>query len=159
MLKGSWRKEGQNYSKDVVVYSTLMDPVVTERASVEGYKAYIMKPVTLSTDLSDNKLEGLEANAIQVLIKNAQDEVKKESETIFGSEEDNSEEAKENRRVTKIVEKKKQVANDLWTMITTFIPMQKRNKKGAQHPRSTIGIRNHSKVFNTLSYKEILKDY
>ena len=79
-----------------------MDPVVTERASVEGYKAYIMKPVTLSTDLSDNKLEGLEANAIQVLIKNAQDEVKKESETIFGSEEDNSEEGIKKR--TKIVQ-------------------------------------------------------
>ena len=97
-----------------------MDPVVTERASVEGYKAYIMKPVNLTTDLSDQRLQGLEASAIQALIKNAQDEVKKESETIFGSEEDNSEEGKENRRVTKTVEKKKQVANDLWTMITTF---------------------------------------
>jgi len=75
-----------------------MDPVVTERASVEGYKAYIMKPVNLTTDLSDNKLEGLEASAIQALIEQAQDEVKKESETIFGSEEDNSEEGKENRK-------------------------------------------------------------
>ncbi|AEJ19217.1 M23 family metallopeptidase [Gracilinema caldarium] len=60
-----------------------------------------MQPVSLRTDLSDTKLAQLEYSAIQALIGQAQKEVQEASETIFGSETDNSEEAKEKR--TKIV--------------------------------------------------------
>jgi phage host-nuclease inhibitor protein Gam len=120
VLKGSWQKEGQNYRKDVVVYSTLLDPVVTEGASVQGYIAYLMQPVSLRTDLSDSRLAQLEYTAIQALLKQAQDEVKAKSDTIFGSEADNSEEAKAKRKVVYEVHKMKTVATDLWTMLTTF---------------------------------------
>jgi len=120
VLKGSWRKEGQNYTKDVVVYSTLLDPVVTEGASVQGYIAYLMQPVSLRTDLSDTKLAQLEYSAIQALIGQAQKEVQEASEKIFGSEADNSEEAKAKRKVVYKVDKTKTVATDLWTMLTTF---------------------------------------
>jgi len=72
VTQGSWRKEGQYYRKDVAVYSTLLDPVVTERASVQGYIAYLMQPVQLTTDLSDAKLAQLNASAIQALIGQAQ---------------------------------------------------------------------------------------
>jgi len=111
VMQGSWRKEGRYYRKDVVVYSTLMDPVVTEETSVEGYIAYLMAPVTLSVDLSDGTLARLDFMGVQARIQKAQEEVQDKSEELFGGEEDNTEEAKKSReKIVKFYKtRKKQV--------------------------------------------------
>lgn len=74
------------YTKDVVVHSTLVDPYITERASVAAYAYYAMTAWSLSTDLSDGALDGLESGAIQALIGKAQKEVEKKSEEVFGKD-------------------------------------------------------------------------
>jgi hypothetical protein len=84
IVEGQWRRSGKNYIKDVIVHSTFFDPVITESASVEGYRDYRMEPVNIVTDLSESRLRNLNASGIQALINNMYKEVRTVFEDIFG---------------------------------------------------------------------------
>jgi hypothetical protein len=100
IIDGQWKRSGKNYIKDVIVHSTFFEPVITRRVEIEGYEDYRMGPVAITVDLSENRLQGLDSMAIQGLLKNLYSEVTAISERIFGTEEDQSEEAREGRKVT-----------------------------------------------------------
>ncbi len=85
MISGAWRKSGTYYIKDIVVYSTMIDPVITESVSVETYRDYTMNPALKpDTDLSEDTLAGLDSFAVAALIDNLYDEITAISERIFG---------------------------------------------------------------------------
>lgn len=86
--KGRWNRQGMNYAKEVVVHATLWENYITEHAYVEGYIAYAMNPWRLETDLSDSALSELDYRAVHALIERAQNEVKKKSEEVFGTQEE-----------------------------------------------------------------------
>jgi hypothetical protein len=86
IFKGLWRKNGNNYVKDIVKGSTIFTPVISQTVSIIGYRNYIMEPVTLKTNLDDNHLSGLNTIAIQGLINNVYIEVKTIADDIFGGE-------------------------------------------------------------------------
>jgi murein DD-endopeptidase MepM/ murein hydrolase activator NlpD len=100
VVEGQWKRQGKNYIKDVIVHSTLIDPVITEQTSVEGYKDYRMEPVVLKTDLSENRLKDLEAFTVQALIEDMFNELSLVNDEIFGTAEENSREGEKARTVT-----------------------------------------------------------
>ncbi len=85
ILQGRWRRDGPTYVKDVVDHSTVFNPIITTRASVPGYIAYVMNPWKLNTDLSDSRLANLNAQGISALIAQAQGEVEKQGQAVFGT--------------------------------------------------------------------------
>jgi murein DD-endopeptidase MepM/ murein hydrolase activator NlpD len=84
MLQGQWRKNNGKYIKDIVVGSTLFEPLLYERKEVRGYIDYNIGPISLETRLDDEFLEGLESFAIQALIYKVQGEVSVIASSIFG---------------------------------------------------------------------------
>jgi hypothetical protein len=86
---GAWKRQGENFVKDVVVHSTVGNPYITEHASVKAYAWYRMADFLLQTDLSDATLGRLDPLSIQTLVGQAQDEVERASDGIFGSTNDN----------------------------------------------------------------------
>jgi hypothetical protein len=84
IMEGQWRRSGTNYTKNAIVHSTLVDPVITESVSVEGYRDYVMDPVTLSTDLGENRLKDLDALGIEALLRNMYAEIEALTEEVFG---------------------------------------------------------------------------
>jgi murein DD-endopeptidase MepM/ murein hydrolase activator NlpD len=111
VVEGQWKRNGRNYIKDVIVHSTLFDPVITEQVAVAGYEDYRPDPVLLKTDLNENRLKDLDFFAVQALIDNMYKEVSLISEEIFGSAEENSREGEKARTVTidEYAEKKRYV--------------------------------------------------
>jgi len=85
ILQGRWRRDGATYVKDVVDHSTLFNPIITTRALVQGYIAYVMNPWKLSTDLSDARLVNLTPQGISALIAQAQGEVERQGQQVFGT--------------------------------------------------------------------------
>jgi len=90
MMSGYWRKNGNNYEKDIIKGSTLTTSVISEKAFVEGYRNFILEPVTLKTDLDEKKLETLDSNTINYLLRNAYKEVKDISSEIFEGKDEES---------------------------------------------------------------------
>jgi hypothetical protein len=86
IFKGLWSKSGNNYVKDIIKGSTLFTPVITEKVTIAGYKNYIMEPINLKTDLSDDFLSGLDTITIQGLIYNIYAEIQKITNDIFGTD-------------------------------------------------------------------------
>ncbi|MDR2133792.1 MAG: hypothetical protein LBP27_01700, partial [Treponema sp.] len=86
IIQGSWRRKGKKYIKDIVVGSTLFESVITEEESVDGYADYRMEPVSIKTNLDENYLAGLNAFAVQGLIKSAYEEINAAAADIFGGE-------------------------------------------------------------------------
>jgi hypothetical protein len=84
IMGGQWRRNGKKYIKDIIVRSTLFQPVMTERKTVEGYVDYVMEPVEIKTNLNENYLMGLNVFAIQGLIQNMNEEVEAAANEIFG---------------------------------------------------------------------------
>jgi len=84
IFKGLWKRNGDNYVKDIIKGSTLFEPVVSKTVTVIGYKNYIMEPVTLKTNLDENYLTSLDTIAIQGLINNVYNEVQTIVDEIFG---------------------------------------------------------------------------
>jgi len=84
IFKGLWRRNGDNYVKDIIKGSTLFEPVVSKTVTIAGYKNYIMQPVTLKTNLDENYLTNLDTIAIQGLINNVYTEVQTIVDEIFG---------------------------------------------------------------------------
>ncbi|AEF82445.1 hypothetical protein [Leadbettera azotonutricia] len=75
ILDGHWQKFGHFYGKEVIVHSTLITRMITENAFVEGYTNLIINPVHLQTDISENKLRGLDTFAIQIIIDSMYSEI------------------------------------------------------------------------------------
>ncbi|MDR2865471.1 MAG: hypothetical protein LBV68_07685, partial [Spirochaetaceae bacterium] len=90
IFEGQWSRSGRNYIKDVIVHSTLSDPVITERVFVEGYRDFALSAAGLSldleTDISDERLNGLSSFAINAIIQEIQDEIKTKTVKIFGND-------------------------------------------------------------------------
>jgi hypothetical protein len=84
VMESSWRRDGGRYIKDIVVHSTLFNPVITEQKIVDGYTDYLMEPVEIKTDLSETYLAALDAFAVQGLIENVYEELRRIGEEIFG---------------------------------------------------------------------------
>jgi hypothetical protein len=93
--EGQWTKSGKDYIKEIIVYSTLFNPVITEKKSVSGYYNFIMDPVDLAIDFDDNILANLDFNAINWLIDGIYAEIGTLAGEIFGT----VEEAKANEAV------------------------------------------------------------
>jgi hypothetical protein len=84
IVQGQWRKSGKNYIKDIIVASTLFEPVITEEKRVAEFADYRMEPVELKTNLDDNFLAGLDSVAINSLIENVYAEINTIAAKIFG---------------------------------------------------------------------------
>jgi len=89
IMEGLWRRSGANYEKDIIKGSTLFDPVITKKQVVEGYKNFVIEPVSLKTNLDENYLANLNTIAIRALIENAFEEIKIITKDIFGSSKEN----------------------------------------------------------------------
>ena len=87
IMRGLWRRSGENYSKEIIKGSTIITPVVTQKVTVTGYKDYIMEPVTLNTNLHEINFETLDSIAIEILLDNVYKELDVIVENIFGTEE------------------------------------------------------------------------
>jgi len=85
IFQGLWRRNGNDYVKDIIKGSTLFQPVISKTVTITGYKNYIMEPVTLKTNLDENYIANLDTIAIQGLINNVYIEVQKISIEIFGN--------------------------------------------------------------------------
>ncbi|MDR0656148.1 MAG: hypothetical protein LBG22_07535 [Treponema sp.] len=83
VIDNLWSFASGKYSKDVVVYSSLTK-TESEHAEVEAYRDYIVDPFELKTDTSASALNGLNYLAIQALIRNIEDEIRREMEKHFG---------------------------------------------------------------------------
>ncbi|GHV69429.1 hypothetical protein AGMMS49928_11770 [Spirochaetia bacterium] len=94
IMDGQWRRSGRKYVKEVVVHSTLFDPVITDTASVEGYENYLMGNINLNIKLDEYQFNNLNSMAIQILINDMHEEIKKITEEIFGSNEDEQDKGK-----------------------------------------------------------------
>jgi murein DD-endopeptidase MepM/ murein hydrolase activator NlpD len=98
IMEGLWRRNGTNYEKDIVKGSTLFQPVISQRQTVEGYIDYIIEPVSLNTNMDESFLVDLNSIAIRALIDSAYEEVKTISEKIFVNVKDNTPDAKGRER-------------------------------------------------------------
>jgi len=88
IFKGLWRKNGNDYVKDIIKGSTLFQPVISKTVTITGYINYKMDPVTLKTNLDENYIASLDTIAIQGLINNVYIEVQTITVEIFGNGED-----------------------------------------------------------------------
>ena len=84
ILNGLWRKNGNNYVKDIITGSTLFEPIITKTANVTGYKNYIMEPISLRTNIDENYLAGFDSIIIRGLVENVFLEVETIANEIFG---------------------------------------------------------------------------
>jgi hypothetical protein len=84
IIGGQWRRLGSNYIKDIIVHSTVADPVITETKTVLGYIDFIMQHFEIKTNLDESYLEGLDVFTIRGLIENVYKEVEGEANKIFG---------------------------------------------------------------------------
>jgi len=82
-----WRRNGNDYIKDVVKGSTLFSPVITETAIVEGYEDYILEPIILNTNMDDDHIFSLDSVAIGLLLDNVMSEIITIAGEIFGNSE------------------------------------------------------------------------
>jgi hypothetical protein len=85
IVQGQWRKSGRKYIKDIIVGSTVFQPVITEEKKVEGYIDYRMDPLVLKTNLDEDYLAGLNSFAVRGLIENVYHEIEAAGLEIFGS--------------------------------------------------------------------------
>ncbi|MDR2842458.1 MAG: hypothetical protein LBV52_04595, partial [Spirochaetaceae bacterium] len=83
ILQGSWERDGSKYRKDVVIGSSAVG-AKRENVSVQAYKNYEMEPIVFKTDLSEERLSGLESFAVQALVNKMSEEIQSVSEDIFG---------------------------------------------------------------------------
>jgi hypothetical protein len=85
LLQGQWKKNNGKYIKDVVVGSTLSQPVLYEKKEVKGYVDYDIGPISLETRLDDKFLDKLNSFEIQALINKIHYEVSEITSGIFGN--------------------------------------------------------------------------
>jgi murein DD-endopeptidase MepM/ murein hydrolase activator NlpD len=93
VFNGLWRKSGNNYQKDIIMGSTLIDPVMTQRKTVEGYRKYTIEPIELKSNIDESFLARLDFIAIIDLLDDVFSEVKEIMDAIFRQ----GDESKENK--------------------------------------------------------------
>ncbi|MDR2102583.1 MAG: hypothetical protein LBP42_00610, partial [Treponema sp.] len=130
IIEGQWKRSGKNYIKDVIVHSTLSDPVITEQVSVEGYKDYQMEPVNLKTELDESRIKTLEAFEVQALIDDIMQELGGLSDELFGTKEENSKAGAKARTI--VIEEYKEKIRYLYQ--TVVITDEYGNKKEERIP-------------------------
>ena len=85
ILEGLWRKNGNNYEKNVIKGSTLIVPVINEAITISGYKKFAMNHVSLKTNLNEDFISGLDSITIMLLLENAEKELGTIAAEIFGT--------------------------------------------------------------------------
>ena len=88
ILNGQWRKSGNKYIKDVIVNSTLFEPVIFETVSVPEFTDFKIEPIKLRNSISNYNLEILDSYAIMNLMDNIFSEINSIVEEIFGLNEE-----------------------------------------------------------------------
>ena len=94
-----WNLIGDNYTKEIVVDSTVVDGVMTEERRIKEFKEYdYREDVSLSAiDLSDpENLKGKGANFIEKTISAAMKTIKNAFKVVFGEEDAESEKITKN---------------------------------------------------------------
>ena len=76
--------DGGEYKREAVKRSTLISGLIMETQRVEAYRWYAMPRLELKVDLSQGRLNGLEAGAVMDLVGIAQEEVGEQQNRIFG---------------------------------------------------------------------------
>jgi hypothetical protein len=99
IMDGQWRRTGKTYIKDIIVHSTLLNPVITEKKTVAVYNEYRLGDVELKTDLSGERLSGMSVIGIDALIAQVFLEIEGKAKEVFGDEEAMSGEAVAGRTV------------------------------------------------------------
>ncbi|HUW69884.1 MAG TPA: hypothetical protein VMX33_06590 [bacterium] len=86
VARGKWQRQEGSYVKDVVVHSTLFQNYITEKATVAVYDRFVQRDGPLETDMSDRAVAALDAFGIRALIDEAQREIARRHEEIFGTD-------------------------------------------------------------------------
>ncbi|MDR0312594.1 MAG: C40 family peptidase [Treponema sp.] len=84
IIKGSWRRYGLDYHKDVLVHSTFFNSIITDSAFVQGYRDFVLESVHINTDLSEDRIKYLDSIAVQFLMESIMLEISEMSNQIFG---------------------------------------------------------------------------
>jgi len=84
IMNGLWRRDGKNYIKNIIRGSTLFNPVIDETVTIEGYKNYVMEPVSLTTNMDENFLADQDSIVVRALVEHMLKEVEAISKDIFG---------------------------------------------------------------------------
>ncbi|PKL07688.1 MAG: hypothetical protein CVV51_12800, partial [Spirochaetae bacterium HGW-Spirochaetae-7] len=82
-LDESVRRANENFS------GSIARPYITERVSVAAYAYFALSAWRLQVDLSDGTLAGLDPGGIQTLMAQAQREVSRKSDEVFGTAQEN----------------------------------------------------------------------
>ncbi|MCL2065924.1 MAG: hypothetical protein FWG99_00470 [Treponema sp.] len=85
IFKGLWRRSGNNYVKDIIMGSTLFEPVITERKTIAGYSDYRMDPVELKVNLDEKYLASLDTLALRSIMESVYQELESIAKEIFGN--------------------------------------------------------------------------
>jgi len=88
LIKHQWNRNGNDYIKEVVKGSTLFEPVITQKATIKGYKDYILDQIILTTKLDDEHILTLDSIAVKNLLENVMSEVTAIYGRIFGNNEE-----------------------------------------------------------------------
>ena len=83
IMNGQWTKSENYYIKDIIVNSTLFDPVITERKKVLGYKDFEIEPIELKNNLENYNLNILDSYGILNIIDNITIEIENIVKEIF----------------------------------------------------------------------------
>jgi flagellar motor component MotA len=84
IIQGQWRKNGNNYIKDIITGSTFFQPVISKTHEVKGYVNFEMEPFEVKTNFDENYLANLDSYAIMILIENIYAEMDTLTDEIFG---------------------------------------------------------------------------
>jgi hypothetical protein len=136
IMDGQWRRTGRTYIKDIIVHSTLLDPVITEKKTVGVYSGYELGDVEIKTDLSGERLAGMSVLGIDALITQMFKEIEGKTKEVFGDEEAMSGEAIAERTV-EINEEKRTTGAGLYGAHIGYSPVT-RNKPNLDKGRGGV---------------------
>jgi hypothetical protein len=85
---GQWQKTGNNYTKNIIINSTLFEPVIEKNIKVYEYIDFRINPIELKNSVSNYNLENLDSYAIMNIIDNMQNEIVSIANDIFGTNEE-----------------------------------------------------------------------
>ncbi|MDR0474862.1 MAG: hypothetical protein LBH43_14455 [Treponema sp.] len=85
IFDGLWGRRGNGYIKDVLVHSTFIDSMITERAYVDGYIYYIMPSFVFSTDIGEIQNGNLSFIEIQNMADSISRQTTEFLSLIFGT--------------------------------------------------------------------------
>ena len=83
IIGGQWRRTGTGYIKNVIVHSTFVNSVITERAEVEGYRNFILVQTDLPVYTDEEDLRNLNVFQADALIESIYSEINELFGKIF----------------------------------------------------------------------------